>query len=509
MSELQKEFHPGDVPQTPGVYVFRDRFAKVIYVGKAVNLRRRLSQYFQPSRTRYADAKLRSLINTIADWDFYPVRTENEALILESRLIKEYAPYYNILMRDDKRYLMLKINLNEPFPTLTLARVRKDDRYRYFGPFPNGGALKSTLEFLLSHFGLRACRTAQPDDETRKRCLKRIVKDCCAPCTGQVTPEEYRQKVDQMLSVLNGNLKELSAILQQRMKEAAAAQRFEKAAHWRDVLTNLETVFGEKNRSFSRAFLPVESGEAAVLALQEALRLPKPPRHMECFDISNILGTLAVGSMVCFENGKPARDQYRRFRIKTVHQSDDFAMMHEVITRRYKRCLEENRPLPDLLVVDGGKGQLSSAIAALVECGCPPFPVIGLAKQQEEIFVPGRSQSVRLDRHNPALRMLQAMRDEAHRFAIGYHRELRNKRLQQSLLDEIEGIGPQRKKQLLETFGSVRELRKASVAEVVQKVPGIGETFAAKVLAQLNRKAPPRTQPPATKPEPPAAAPSQ
>lgn len=486
---MQKsEFHPSEIPNKPGVYVYRDWSGKVIYVGKASNLRRRMSSYFQPSRLTRADAKLRSLINSIEDWSYEVVRTESEALILESRLIKDYAPYYNILMRDDKRYLLLKIDWSETFPTLKLARLRKNDRAQYFGPFPNGGALRMTLEFLLAHFGLRACRDSSPDEETRKRCLKRIVKDCCAPCIGAVSPEEYRQRVERAVSVLEGNIGELTAILKQRMGEAALEEKFEKAAHFRDIMTNLESVFGEKNRIFARPELPGSTpGNEAVRALADALGLEKLPSRIIGFDISNILGKLAVASLVAFKDGKPDKDNYRRFRIRTVHQSDDFAMMHEVLTRHFGRLLEEKRPLPDLVMVDGGKGQLSSAIDALVEIGCPPLPVIGLAKRNEEIYLPGRSEPVVLDRHDPALRMLQALRDEAHRFAITYHRELRNKQIELSKLDEIPGIGAARKRELLRSFGSLRSLKKATAPEIAEKVPGIGDELAGKIYDALHK----------------------
>ncbi len=497
---MQKsEFHPSEVPAKPGVYVYRDRFGKVIYVGKAANLRRRMSSYFQPSRVARADAKLRSLINSISDWSYEVVRTEEEALILESRLIKDFAPHYNVLMRDDKRYLLLKIDWSEKFPTLKLARLKKNDGAQYFGPFPKGGALRMTLDFLLAHFGLRACRDSEPDEETRKRCIKRIVKDCCAPCVGAVTPEEYRGRVEQTVSVLRGDIGELTAAVREKMAAAAAAQHFEKAAHFRDVLTNLETVFGRRNRVFERPELPgAAPGPAAVEALGEALGLARAPDRIIGFDISNILGKLAVASLVAFKGGRPDRENYRRFRIRTVHQSDDFAMMHEVLIRHFGRLLEEGRPLPDLVMVDGGKGQLSSAIDALVEIGCPPLPVIGLAKRNEEIYLPGRGEPVVLDRHNPALRMLQALRDEAHRFAITYHRELRNRRIEQSRLDEIPGIGEIRKRQLLRAFGSVRELRRATPDEISEKVPGFGEALAEKLLAALDR----HPAPPAPAPEP-------
>ncbi|MDR0932814.1 MAG: excinuclease ABC subunit UvrC [Victivallales bacterium] len=484
----KSEFHPSEIPNKPGVYVYRDWSGKVIYVGKAANLRRRMSSYFQPSRIVRADAKLRSLINSIEEWSYEVVRSENEALILESRLIKDYAPYYNILLRDDKRYLLLKIDWNEKFPTLKLARLRKNDGSRYFGPFPNGGALRMTLEFLLANFGLRACRDSDPNEDTRKRCLKRIVKDCCAPCVGAVSPEEYRQRIERAIAVLDGDIAPLIASLKQQMSEAAQAENFEKAARLRDVMTNLDAVFGKKNRIFSRPKLPGSSlGGEAVNALGDALGLPTPPTNIIGFDISNILGKLAVASLVAFKDGKPDKENFRRFRIRTVHQSDDFAMMREVLHRHFGRLLAMNLPLPDLVMVDGGKGQLSAAIDALCELNCPPLPVIGLAKRNEEIFLPGRSEPIVLDRHDPALRMLQALRDEAHRFAISFHRELRHKLIEQSKLDEIPGIGDSRKRELLRAFGSLRNLKKASVAKIVQKVPGIGEHIANAVYNALHK----------------------
>ena len=484
------EYHPSEIPAKPGVYMFRDRFGKVIYVGKARNLRQRLGNYFQPSRRRTGDAKLRSLIHSIYEWSYQVVNSEDEALILESRLIKAYAPHYNILMRDDKRYLLLKVNENEKFPTLKLARLRKPDNARYFGPFPHGSALKMTREFLLAHFGLRGCRDDEPTPETRKHCLKRLVKDCCAPCTGNVSPEEYRQKLQQALAVLEGDIAPVQQAIKQEMLDAAAKENYEKAARLRDVSLNINAVFGRKNRSFENPALPDQKappGIAAITALARHLGLSAPPHTVICFDISNILGTLAVASMVTFTDGKPDRQAYRRFRIKTVMQSNDFAMMKEAVSRHFSRLLNEKRDLPSLLVVDGGKGQLSSAIDALIEVKCPPLPVISLAERNEEIFVPGRSEPVVLDRHDAALRMLQALRDEAHRFAITYHRSLREKRIDTSLLDEITGIGAIRKRQLLKAFGSLRNLAKADAAEIAVRVPGIGNATAKRILEALGR----------------------
>ena len=486
-----EEYHPSEIPAKPGVYMFRDRFGKVIYVGKARDLRRRLGNYFQPSRRRTGDAKLRSLINSIAEWSFTVVRNEDEALLLESQLIKSYAPYYNILMRDDKRYLLLKVDLSEKFPTLNLARLKKPDNARYYGPFPHGTALKMTREFLLSHFGLRGCKNSDPDPETRKHCLKKLVKDCCAPCTGKVTPEEYRAKLDAALAVLDGDIAPVKAAIKAKMLQAASEGKYEAAAKYRDAAANIEAVFGQRNRIFENPSLPDQQfppGELGMRALAQRLGLQNLPRKIICFDISNILGTLAVASMVTFTNGRPDRQAYKRFRIKTVMQSDDFAMMREAVSRHFGRLLAEKRPLPDLLMVDGGKGQLSSAIEALISVNAPPLPILGLAERNEEIYIPQRSEPIVLDRHDHALRLLQSVRDEAHRFAITYHRNLREKRIQASLLDDIPGVGAVRKRELLRSFGSLASLQKADADEIARRVPGIGMAVAEKIMEHLQRK---------------------
>ena len=482
------EFHPSEVPAKPGVYVFRDRFGEVIYVGKARQLRRRLSSYFQPSRQRTADPKLRSLIHSIAEWNYEVVRSEDEALILESRLIKSYAPRYNILMRDDKRYPLLVIDWNERFPTLKLARVKKPGNLEYFGPFPQGSALRTTLEFLLRRFGLRSCRDSEPNEETRRHCLKRVVRDCCAPCVGAVTAEEYRARVDEALKVLRGDIAGVLEELSRQIAEYAAAEKFEQAARYRDVMVNLKAVFGRRNRAFENPELPEEKpGRLATAALQQALGLAKEPLRIVGFDISNLFGTQAVASLVCFEEGMPARNSYRRFRIRLVDHSDDFAMMNEAVTRYFGGLIRDRRPLPDLVLVDGGKGQLSSAIEALTAIGAPPMAILGLAKRNEEIYLPGESDPVVLDRHSPALRLLQALRDEAHRFAVGYHRVLRRKRIERSRLDEVPGIGPARKRELLQRCGSLREMRKLTAAELAAKVPGLGEHTAQRLLDAIGK----------------------
>lgn len=481
-------FHPGDIPSKPGVYIYRDAFGSVIYVGKASNLRRRMSQYFQPSRENRADPKFRSLVNSIDSWECITVRNEDESLLLESRLIKEYAPKYNILLRDDKRMPLLRIDRSETFPKPRLARIRKDDSCLYFGPFPNGGALRQTLDFLLRYYSLRTCRHPNPGREEYAHCLSGTVRDCCCPCIGKVTPEEYLARVDSLIALLDGNTDEMTALLQRKMQEEAQKRNFEKAALYRDISKNIESLYGTKNRTFPNVFLPqVVDGESAVADLQDALRLPKPPRSMICFDNSNISGTLSVASMVVFQNGKPQKNAYRRFRIRTVEGANDFAMMKEIVTRHFSRILEEKQPLPDLMIVDGGKGQLSSALDALVALRCPPFPVIGLAKRNEEVFIPGSSDPVVIDRNRSALKLLQAIRDESHRFAVTYHRALRLRTIRDSILDEIPCIGEVRKQALLKEFGSVARLRRVTPDEIARRVEGIGLETARAIADYLEK----------------------
>ena len=472
----RSDFRPGDIPARPGVYVYRDRFGTVIYVGKASNLRRRMSHYFQPSQARRADPKLRSLIHSIDRWEIFPVKSEDEALILESRFIKEYAPHYNILLRDDKRYPMLKIDRNERFPRVRLTRIRKKDSCLYFGLFPHGSAMRRLAEYLTRRFGLRSCKAESPGEEEFRHCLAGTVRDCCRPCVGGVTEVEYRERVDRVVAVLNGEIREVAEELRKKMAKAAAEKAFEKAAAFRDILGNLQSLV--RTRSFEHAELPNEVGMEAVADLQKALRLPNVPHVIVGFDISNLGTTFAVASLVCFREGRPDKASYRRFRIKTVEGQNDFAMMNEVVKRYFSRLLREQRPLPDLLMVDGGKGQLHLALDALISIDCPPFPVVGLAKRNEEIFLPGRSEPVVLDRNRPALKVLQALRDEAHRFAVSYNRQLRLKRIAESLLDEIPGLGEVRRNALLKAFGSVAMIRKASPREIADRVSGIGPEFA-------------------------------
>lgn len=484
----RSSYRVGAITSKPGVYVFRDELQSVIYVGKAKSLRKRLSSYFQPSRQRTVDPKLRSLINSIGWFEVHPVRTENEAMLLESQLIKKYAPRYNVLLRDDKRFLLIKLDPQALFPRLTLARLRKDDGCRYFGPFPHAGVLRQVVDFLTQHFNLRSCTPETPGPDDHKHCLNDVVRFCSAPCIAKVTSEVYHQRVAELICVLEGKTTPVIRVLEARMKAEAERMRFEKAAQLRDMIDNIYTVLGARNRTFTQVTLtPVGSGVEAVEGLQRALDLADMPRVIECFDNSNLQGTSAVSSMVQFMDGAPAKANYRHYRVKTVTGANDFATMTEVVQRRYARLLQEQRELPQLVVIDGGLGQLHAAHEALVRLDLDGLPIIGLAKRNEEIFTIFSNEPILLDRHDPALRLLQALRDEAHRFAITFHRDLRRNRILNSLLDEIPGIGKQRKKQILDAFGSVRNLRRHDAVELERRVPGIGPKLAAQVLAAIQR----------------------
>ena len=505
-----------DVPHKPGVYLMRDRLTRVIYVGKARDLRKRLGQYFMPSRRMTADLKTRALLGSVWDFEVHLVRNEPEALLFEGKLIKEYRPKYNISFRDDKRFLLVKVNVADPIPRFQLARLKKDDGCRYFGPFAHAGALRSTLSWMKKKFGLRSCRSTEPDESDYNRCLDRIIKNCSAPCIRCVSLEDYHQRVLEACEFLEGQSQEMLRQMDEEMKKAATKLDFEKAAELRNMLDDLRRTT-KPVRRFTRGSLPSSiNPEQDLRNLGDALLLPKPPTVMECFDISNISTTHIVASMVSFRNGMPDKSNYRRYRIKTVLGQDDFASMAEVVRRRYSRILLEGRQiapelvefnqeattealvrvvrtnserrvrLPDLIIVDGGKGQLSAACKELQRLGLYDLPIIGLAKEFEEVYRPGRLLPLQLPENSGALQLLQRIRDEAHRFANGYHQLLMKKRIAESILDDCPGINENRKQALLRKFGSVERLRKASVTEIAQ-VDGISEKLAETVARFLAR----------------------
>lgn len=517
--DLQKKVHT--LPHRPGVYLMRDRFKRVIYVGKAKNLRKRVGSYFMPSRASKADLKTQALLDTVWDFDFHEVKSEAEAILLEGQLIKEYRPRYNISFRDDKRFLLVKVNMKEPFPRFVTTRLRRDDGCRYFGPFSHSGALRSTLNWVLKNYGMRSCRPRVPGQDDYRHCNNDVIKNCSAPCVGKVTQAQYLERVEQACAFLEGQSREMIDFLERQMRDAAQRMDFEKAAQLRDMLEDLKVTTAPK-RKFTRPSLPSAINPQEDLAqLADVLQLPRPPQIMECFDISNISNTHIVASMVCFRDGVPDKSNYRRYRIRTVKDQDDFASMAEVVRRRYSRILLEQREfaggdaaeatqespvdvsdrlareaartgrrlvrLPDLIIVDGGKGQLGFATAELQALGLHEIPIIGLAKQFEEIYRPGEQHPLRLPHDSGALMLLQRIRDEAHRFANTYHRLLLKKRMDESVLDDIPGVSANRKRLLLEAFGSVERLRK-STPEKIAEIEGISERFAQDLLRHLNER---------------------
>lgn len=482
----------------PGVYLMKDRLGSIIYVGKAKSLKKRLSSYFMPSRKTTADLKTRALIDSIYDFDVYEVRNEPEALILETKLIKDYRPRYNILMRDDKRFLMVKIQLKDTYPKLILTRLKKHDGALYFGPFVHSDAITATIEWLNKEFKLKTKTPKVPqqlnhDEEEADSEAKRT---------------DYRKRIDEVCDLLNGKAKRSRlASIKEEMEKAAAKLQFERAAKLRNVYQNLEKVLNPA-RQFSRGISTISSTVNPIADLEQLahyLKLSSPPQIMECFDISNISSTHIVASMVRFVDGVADNNSYRRYRIKSVEQQDDFASMAEVVRRRYRHIVEKNWSsvpevaesqqdlvttlrrlgkeqklpiqLPDLIIVDGGKGQLSAAYTELQQLGLHNIDIVGLAKQREEIFFPNTSEPVLIPHDKGALKLMQRIRDEAHRFANNYNELLLRKRIKESLIDDCPGMNANRKKSLFKTYGSIKNMKLASL-EDLQKIPGIGKKTA-------------------------------
>ncbi len=553
--DLNKKVH--EVPHKPGVYLMRDRFGRVIYVGKARDLRKRVGSYFMPSKMAVADLKTRALLEAVWDFETHTVASEAESLLLEGKLIKEYRPRYNISFRDDKRFLVVKVDPTEEWPRFRLARFKKDDGARYFGPYAHAGAFRQTLNFMRKKFGVLTFGRGSPTERELKSSTYQVPMRL-----SEINAETYRERVAQAAEFLEGHSREMMNALEEEMQKAAGKLDFEKAAELRNMLEDLRRTT-KPMRRFTRHSLPSTiDPKADVQALADALQLPQPPNVMECFDISNISTTHVVASMVSFRDGVPDKNNYRRYRIRTVEGQDDFASMAEVVRRRYARVLlqaraenpdaaeysqespgeavarlachpeppqdgegphkplrasqaeatshnarevprratparDDNREsgssgaspfvrLPDLIIVDGGKGQLSSACRELQRLGLHELPIIGLAKEFEEIYRPGRALPLQLPEDSGALRLLQRIRDEAHRFANTYHQLLMKKRIGESILDDCPGVSQNRKNLLLRKFGSVQRLRKASVEEIAS-TEGIGQKLAEEVHRFLER----------------------
>ena len=574
-------------PDAPGVYLFRDKRGHVLYVGKALSLKKRVSSYFADAPGGPDRFQIGPMIDQIADLEFILTENELEALILESNLIKNHRPRYNIVLKDDKHYPFLRLDPNDPFPWVQVVRRIKDDGALYYGPYVPSTAMWDVLALVNKTIPLRKCRSI----EGRKLCLQYHLGRCLGPCEGLIGRKEYGELVDQARLLLDGKDQELTKRLKERMHQAAESLEFEQAAKYRDQIASLRQVFerqkvisprgedldvfglaheareaqvqlflirrgrliGRETFTFelgaetpsgllasllkqfyvgsrdipkeillshpledasliaawlaSRANHHVEllmpkrgrrarliqmaqrnaqealalslrssqSREAALGELQEALGLTGLPRRIEAYDISNISGTLAVGSQVVWEDGKSNKSAYRRYKINTVEGPDDFAMMAEVLQRRLQKAQE--MPLPDLILLDGGRGQLNAALGVAKKLGLDSLQMVSLAKEEELVFHPARPKPIALPERSRARQLLQQIRDESHRFAVTYHRALRGKSGLRSLLDDIPGIGAKRRRALLSHFGSLRRLREASIEEL-RRTAGVSESLA-------------------------------
>ncbi|MDD2763151.1 MAG: excinuclease ABC subunit UvrC [Opitutaceae bacterium] len=464
------------LPDAPGVYLMKDRLGRIIYVGKAKSLKKRVASYFQPSRHFIQQPKIRALVDMIAGFDIITVKSEPEALLLEGRLIKQYRPRYNTDFTDDKRFLLVRVSLEADLPRFVLTRLRKDDRSRYFGPFAYSSLVRRTLTEMRRRFGI-LLGDAHPVQIAGGR--YRLYDDVRAELYGhanEVSAADYRRRVEAACEFLEGKSREWLETLRAEMQAAAAKQEFERAAKLRDVVIALEETLA-KTRHFERAPVMLRTDEVALELLAGALRLPGPPVHLECFDISHISGTFVVASMVHFTDGRPDKNQYRRFQIKSFVGNDDYRAMTEVVGRRYRRLYDEGRPFPDLVVIDGGRGQVAAALKAFLALDLAPPPLIGLAKEHETIVFADERTPLNLPLNHPGLQLLQRLRDEAHRFANTYNTDLRSKKIRESILDDFPGLGPVRRAALLEHFGSIDRLRTAAAAEI-REVPGFGPKLA-------------------------------
>ncbi|WP_251424149.1 excinuclease ABC subunit UvrC [Veillonella agrestimuris] len=574
---LEKVSH---LPTTPGVYLWRDQYNRIIYVGKAVNLRNRVRSYVRQDANRAP--KVAAMMKRAVDVETIQTKTEMEALILENTLIKEHHPKYNIRLRDDKTYPYVKVSVQEEYPRVYMTRRLERDGAKYFGPFTDVTAVHVVLKLLRQYYPLRTCKSMKVE----RPCLQYHMHYCEAPCFNKVSKEAYGKYVDDIIQLFEGKPIPLLKELKEKMELASEELRFEDAVRYRDQLKHIEKL-QEKQRMVTQRgdldvlgiavdgqlacvqllfirngrllgrenyfvqnegdteevimtefikqyycgtsfipkelLLPLESDEqvlfgewlstlkgqqvdivvpqrgykkdmikmahenaaafleerrrqwqhqldktgGAVKKLAEVLDLPRLPERMECFDISHTQGSETVASMVVFEGGKPAKKEYRRFKLKTTQgKPDDFKSMAEIMERRYGK--ETEWPMPDLIIIDGGKGQLNAALPLIRSVGVTDVPVISLAKRIEEVFVEGQSESIILSHHSPELQLLQQIRDEAHRFAITYHRKLRGKRNLESILDHIEGIGPKRRKALWNHFNSLEAMKKASIEELAE-----------------------------------------
>jgi excinuclease ABC subunit C len=421
-------------PPAPGVYLMKDAQGRVLYVGKAKNLRNRAGHYF--TKAALEDSRTSDLVKLIADIDFVPAETEVDALLLEARLVKDIQPRFNVDLKDDKTFPYLQIRIREDFPRVEFTRTPRRRGVKLYGPFTSAKSLRHAIQVLQRLFKFRTCTLDIAADDPRWRwfrpCLLHSIGQCTAPCNFRVTKEEYRKQIRALRLVLEGKKDKLLREMKRDMEEASAALRFEKAARMRDEMQALEKLGqrGEVDKDVQPEVFPIDP-KKGLAGLRKILGLAKAPRTIEGVDIAHLGGKDTVASLVNFIDGLPFKPNYRRYRIKSVEGVDDFASIREVVTRRFRRKLREEEVFPDILLIDGGKGQLNAALEAFDFLGREPPCLISLAKREEEIYRPGNAAPLKLSRHSAALRLLQYVRDEAHRFAQHYHQLLRRKKLEE------------------------------------------------------------------------------
>lgn len=455
------------IPNAPGVYFFKDEAGSIIYIGKAANLKHRIQSHFA---ARDASLKSGSMIEQICGIDYIITASEEEALLYEAHLIKKYKPKFNVVFRDDKTYPLLKLTMAEEYPRLFITRGKKDDGALYFGPFTNAKLLKRALALMRKIFPLRTCNKMPSG-----ACLNYHLKQCLAPCINKGNKEAYQKAVEDIVMFLEGNRKQLITNLNQRMAQYSSSREFEKALLAREQIKALLSLT-----------TPEQEKDEALEELQELLGLENPPRRIEAFDISNYAGKEAVGSMVTFIEGRPYKMNYRRFKIKFAAGIDDYGMMREVIKRRFERLMEEGQPKPDMALIDGGRGHFSVVTGELKKMGLSDIRVAAIAKEEENLYISADGEPIELFKFPKALFLIQRIRDEAHRFAISYHHKLRFLSVRTSVLDQIPGVGEKRKIILLNAFGSVSKIRRATIEEL-DKLPTIDEKLAQRIIEYLRK----------------------
>lgn len=419
-----------EFPQTPGVYLMKDSVGRVIYVGKAKNLRARAGSYFLKAAAE--ERRTADLVREVCDIDYIECESEVDALLAESRLIKDIQPKFNQDLKDDKSFPYLEIFIREDFPRVEFTREPQDRGTKLYGPFASAGSLRGAIQVLQKIFKFRTCSLDIDDGDERWRwfrpCLLASINQCTAPCNLRVSKEEYRKDIDRLRMFLEGNKKKLLNELKEEMATASKALHFEKAGRLRDEIKMLETLDdrGELDTHEQPEVFFIDP-KKGLAGLKKILGLSKMPRTIEGVDIAHLGGGETVASLVQFIDGLPFKPGYKRFKIRGVAGIDDFASIHEVVARRFKRLDDEGQMFPDILLIDGGKGQLNAGLSAFAALGITPPTVISLAKREEEIYIPGQEEPIRLSRHAYALRLLQYVRDESHRFAQHYHHMLRRK----------------------------------------------------------------------------------